>query len=342
MKNIFRYTISLFVSFAFIVLPISSQAGSQVGSIAFNTIYAFGDSLSDTGNDFILTGKVAPPSVNYYQGRFSNGPVAFEYLWKALTRNYQATLRPSLGNMNYTTDKAVSFAYGGATTRVQNGSPGGFPVPGLVGQVAQFIDNVQSTNLQFANNNKTLYALWAGGNDYLLPPTNFDLQNSDCPTNPNPVIPVVCNIADAITRLYSSVGARYFLVPNLADLGSLPILNDSHFSGLLPTSAVLTSLTKAHNNALKSALQQLEQTYPDIHIMYVDIYSITNTLIQILPHGNQMGPAGDCLFINPFTCTKPLNGFNALGYAFWDVEHPTTGVHGVLAATMITAVLNTR
>jgi outer membrane lipase/esterase len=338
MKNIIPYTISVLISLAFIALPISSQADS----IAFKGFYVFGDSLSDTGNVFILTGKVAPPSINYYQGRFSNGPVAFEYLWKALTGNYQAALKPSLGNVNYTTDKAVNSSYGGAKTQIVNRSPGGFPVPGLVGQVDQFINNVQSTNLQFANNNKTLYALWAGANDYLLPPdATIDIPNSDCPTIniPNPV---VCNIADAITRLYSSVGARYFLVPNLPDLGSLPILNDSHFSGLLPTSAVLTNLTKAHNSALKSAIQQLEQTYPDIHIMYVDIYSTMNTLLQILPYGNQIGPAGDCLFLNPYTCTKPSKGFNALGYIFWDVEHPTTGVHGILAANMITAVLNTR
>jgi phospholipase/lecithinase/hemolysin len=119
-------------------------------------------------------------------------------------------------------------------------------------------------------------------------------------------------------------------------------LNDSNFSGLLPTSADLTNLTRDHNSTLKSALEQLEQTYPDIHIMYVDIYSITNALLQILPYGNQIGPDGDCLFLNPYTCTTPSKGFNALGYVFWDVEHPTTSVHRILAATMITALLNTR
>ena len=340
MKNIIRYAISVFVSFAFFALPVSSRAGSHVGSIPFNAIYAFGDSLSDTGNDFILTGKVAPPGVNYYQGRFSNGPVAFEYLWKALTGNYRAALKPSLGNVNYTTDKAVSFAYGGATTQLSNLTPGGFPVDGLVGQVKKFIDSVHSNKI--THNKNTLYALWAGANDYLLPPPALaGGENGDCPTTniPNPV---VCNIADAITRLYSSVGARHFLVPNLGDLGSMPILNDPAFSGLFPPSEYLTQLTIDHNIALKSALHELEQTYPDIHIIYVDIYSISNILIQIFPHGSQAGPAGDCLFIDPNTCTKPSKGFNAPGYVFWDVEHPTTGVHAILAATMIPAVHNMR
>ncbi len=333
MKNVIRYIISVFAFFICIAIPIYSQADYS----SFDAIYVFGDSLSDTGNDYIITGSFAPPSVNYYQGRFSNGPIAFEYLLKSVTGNSQATLKPSLAlNGNYATDKAISFSFGGATTQLSNLSPGGFPVPGLVGQVNQFISSVNYTN-----GNKTLYALWAGANDYLLPPNYILESTSYCPTA-NIQNPVVCNIVAAITSLYSSVGARYFIVPNLPNLGSLPILKDSYFSGIFPSSGYLTNLTIAHNKALKAALQQLQGHYPGIHIIYVDIYSIMNTLIQIFPYGNQMGPAGDCLFINPATCTQPPNGYNALGYVFWDVEHPTTGVHSIFATTMFTAMLNMR
>ena len=41
---------------------------------AYDALYAFGDSLTDTGN------SPAPPGTNYYNGRFSNGPLWVEYM----------------------------------------------------------------------------------------------------------------------------------------------------------------------------------------------------------------------------------------------------------------------
>src|SRR3989442_750611 len=40
---------------------------------AFDAIYAFGDSLTDTGNN-------PAPATIYFQGRYSNGPLWIEYL----------------------------------------------------------------------------------------------------------------------------------------------------------------------------------------------------------------------------------------------------------------------
>ncbi|MDY6992457.1 MAG: SGNH/GDSL hydrolase family protein, partial [Pseudomonadota bacterium] len=45
---------------------------------ALSPIYVFGDSLSDKGNLFELTGL--PPDPPYFNGRFSNGLLWSEYL----------------------------------------------------------------------------------------------------------------------------------------------------------------------------------------------------------------------------------------------------------------------
>lgn len=330
MNNIFGYTVSVFIYLAFISLPITSQAAP----IPFKGLIVFGDSLSDTGNVYKLTNTAVPPGAAYYQGRFSNGPVSFEYLWKALTGSNQAVLKPSLGNVNYQTDKAVSFSFGGATTEISNYTPGNFLVDGLVGQVNKYIDIIQSNKIKI--DKKTLYALWGGPNDLLLPAVLFPREeNPACSGSLNPP---VCNIAYAIKKLRLSVGAKYFLVPNMGDLGAPPIVKDTNYypEG---SSAFFTQLTIAHNSSLKSALKQLEQDYPDIHIINVDVYSIMNVLIQIFPHGSEVGPAGDCLF-SGIACTEPTDGFRAPGYVWWDVEHPTTGVHAIVAAAMAAAVLN--
>ncbi|WBO59801.1 SGNH/GDSL hydrolase family protein [Acidocella sp. MX-AZ03] len=61
-------------------------------------LYVFGDSLSDDGNLYKLTGL---PPAPYYQGRFSNGPVWVEYL-------------PGLTGLGFSS--ANDYAYGGAFT----------------------------------------------------------------------------------------------------------------------------------------------------------------------------------------------------------------------------------
>jgi len=342
MKNIVRSTLCVVLSFILVTLAISAQARPKSG---FKYLYVFGDSLSDTGNDFIYTDEVlsapipVPPSVNYYDGRFSNGPVAFEYLWKGLTGNKAATVKPSLDDIDYSSDKAVSAAYGGAKTVISSVTPGGFEVPGVIGQIEQFINDVTNIETQL-DQDKTLYAIWGGANDYLIPPNLEDVQNPDCPQGVNPIAPVVCNIVQAIVKLRTSLDAKHFVVVNLPDIGSAPMLNDPYFNFPPETSVQLTNLTIAHNTALKIALDQLKESDPEIQISYADAYSTINALINVFPYGNQMGPAGDCLFIDPALCSEPANGFNAFGYVFWDGQHPTTAVHGVLAVTIAKAILD--
>ena len=50
----------------------------------FSNVFVYGDSLSDTGNIYAATGGTIPLSPPYYNGRFSNGILADEYLANAL------------------------------------------------------------------------------------------------------------------------------------------------------------------------------------------------------------------------------------------------------------------
>src|SRR5438270_12307648 len=80
---------------------------TQVGSAAtYSSVVVFGDSLSDNGNLFAASGGLVP-QVPYYNGRFSNGPVAVEQL--------SGLLGVPL----------LDFALGGATTGVGNQIDGG-------------------------------------------------------------------------------------------------------------------------------------------------------------------------------------------------------------------------
>jgi phospholipase/lecithinase/hemolysin len=324
--------------FKILFLSVLGLAGIQQSAnagllITYPKLYVFGDSLSDTGNDFLLTTKLfkplidagylpadfpsVPPSVSphktYYKGRFSNGMVAVEYLCSALYICRIQQLKPSESVANFVGESALNFAYGGSQSGISNITPGGFPVPGALGQTKSFIDAYQAKGKAVPHD--ALYLIWTGANDYLSG------------QNPDPAL-VVGNISQAIDALYSA-GARKFLVPNLVDLGALPI---NHYFPV-GTSTVLTALTKAHNTALASALQSLQHSRPGINLVTVDIYTLFDQLKVSLNIG--IGPGGDCLIsATPYNCTDVVN-FEAPGYLFWDIEHPTTVTHKLIALIML-------
>ncbi len=157
---------------------------------SYSGIYVFGDSLSDTGNLFSLTGSPPPP---YFEGRFSNGLVWVEYLAQSL--------EVEEGSL-------VNFAIGGATTGRDNFNdiPGFVEFPGLLDQIDLFEFGLGGNQAD----PDALYIVWAGANDFFLDgPSWSTIANG------------VSNTATAVERLHQR-GAEHILVVNLPDLGSTP------------------------------------------------------------------------------------------------------------------------
>src|SRR5882672_4728589 len=109
---------------ASIGLPLPATAGLQ----QLTSLFVFGDSLSDAGNSGLATsaatGFTFPPSP-YSDGRFSNGPVAVEYLWNLYNPGNPGGLKPSLAG-------GTDYAMGGATTGIQNYNAVNPNVPGFL------------------------------------------------------------------------------------------------------------------------------------------------------------------------------------------------------------------
>jgi len=113
----------------------------------YSGVTAFGDSLTDGGNVFAVTGGTLP----YPSGRFSDGPVWIEQL----ASNLGTPLQPSvLGGTNY--------AFGGAESGLGTSLLRGvLPVPGIRQQIQNF--------LQLGPLDPTrLYVVWGGANDFLM------------------------------------------------------------------------------------------------------------------------------------------------------------------------------
>ncbi len=109
------------------LLVLSAITGTAPAQLSFTEIFAFGDSLTDTGNLFAATGQPAPP---YYQGRFSNGPVWVDQLaW------------------HLQIDRHHNFAVGGSTSN------------NVLGQVNTLLASRRAIP------GDALVALWVGAND---------------------------------------------------------------------------------------------------------------------------------------------------------------------------------
>lgn len=154
----------------------------------YDRIVAFGDSLTDTGRAYALTGGNFPPDPPYFQGRFSDGPVWLEQL------------APELG---VEFDPADNFAVGGA---IAGGEEPVFD-PFQSTLLTQIVD-FTSGSPQPADHASTLFVIWIGSNDVLMQP------------GITPDFPIA-NIASAISAL-SQAGAEELLLINLPELSEIP------------------------------------------------------------------------------------------------------------------------
>jgi outer membrane lipase/esterase len=184
----------LFLIVVFHVYKIQSQG------IPYDTIVCFGDSLSDTGNVYNLTGKKWPVVPPYYLGRFSDGPVWVEKL--------------GISNL-------INYAYGSATSDnnlVQGYTEFQISVPGVRQQIILYKN---TTNLNQFNFNRTVYAIWVDGNDYF-----FDMTLS-----PSVVVNSIMNgIKDLI-----QFGAKRFIILNQTPLQTFPAAAAYNLTAYLTT-----------------------------------------------------------------------------------------------------------
>jgi phospholipase/lecithinase/hemolysin len=297
------------------------------------SLYVFGDSLADVGNTFSLTAASgfplpSPPETRYYQGRFTNGLNAADFLWQKIgNRTPVQAVENFLSQQRDITSKrsqAVSFAYGGSETGFNNSVLGQFNVTGLLGQVGMF--RVMKTNDM--SEEDAIALIWSGANDYF---------NQFSKNQPVTTELVVGSIERAIVNLYES-GIRHFLVPNLPNLGDVPIAHI--MAGIYAAPNIpndLTANTLDHNRKLNNMIKRLKKL-PKIKLYQVDIYSLINTLLT--PQLIFPGPAAGCLY-GPIASLETCSAVDfeaGDGLIFWDEIHPTTAVHKVFADAMFDAI----
>ena len=271
----------------------------------YSALYAFGDSLSDVGSVFAISGgkEPAPP---YFDGRFSNGPIWLDYL---AARLGTGPMIPSskLGGKDY--------AFGGATTGYAPTLSSPSLVPTLSQQVALF-----NAATHGAAPSSALYAVWVGGEDLL----NVLRSSATGAQAIQLMRGAAANEATVIAALIRQ-GARNFLVGLLPDAGKAPSI-----TVFGPTvSAEASALAAAYNIALVAHLSGVIAS-SGANVSYLDAFSLVDAAVADPGAFGLSNVTAPC-YVGPFTgggtvCATPDQ------YLFWDGTHPTTASHAILAA----------
>lgn len=285
----------------FPLLAVTAVADEDHG---FTSMVIFGDSLSDPGNRFAVTGGtanppfIAIPSEAYGVGghHFSNGRTWVEVMAQAMNLNTWA--KPASRNSAF-----GNYAYGGARAR-----PYSPTAPSFTDQVQSWLANhgCSSTPL-----NDTLFVIQFGGND-LRDVLEAPLTGEDpTPIIPGAIMAIVQNIG-----VLKACGARNFLVANVPNLGATPLVPD----GAKP---LVTAVAAQFNAGLEQALAAYHW---DINRGTLDLFGfVTNMTAPGSLFENTSAP---CL-----TFGVTANAFckNRDSYFFWDAIHPTKKAHAYLA-----------
>jgi outer membrane lipase/esterase len=229
------------ISFNSLLLVVALYAPAAASP--YTSLLVFGDSLSDVGNTSAATLGFSPGS-NYFQGRYSNGPVYAERLATGL----------GLGTLTRSGAGGNDFAYGGARLTGTGGFTGLF-INDLDEQVSDYLNRLGSQPAPAG----ALFVVFIGANDLFNGVTNTGSLAS--------------GITNQAQRLVNA-GARNLLTINLPRLGLTPDYNRN------PTSATsISSLTIALNDALASSFAALGDARPDVTIHSLDVEKLFDNLV---------------------------------------------------------------
>jgi len=319
-----------FMLLMFVLFPVRVDAQN-----AFDRIIVFGDSLSDAGNKYVVTGLINVPPYDlldpllvpegpYARGglHHSNGATWIEQMARPL--GFGGDVRPALGSQG----RASNYAYAGARARdavdIDNIH--------LSEQVATFL-----ADERYVAPPDALYIIFIGGND--VPDAVGALVNDPSGLTSIGIMgDAVASVNESVLSLYTA-GARKFLILNAPDLGLVPAMNilDQVFPGAADAATCFSALynfgtpvpcvpTGIVIPGLADVLDALEGM-PGIDILRLDIFAVLRQFVADPAAFGLSNVTDACVMPGqvPFVCGTPGE------YLYWDGIHPTKAVHAIIA-----------
>jgi len=286
---------------------------------AFSSLYVFGDSLSDSGNNSfalgaspasVVSGNDFIPFQPYASSApyptYSNGPV-----WAT---HFAASL--GLSALPSAVAGGTNYAFGGAQTGAPGPGPGGFPFS-LTSQVSYYL----ATHSNVADSS-ALYVIAGGGNNARAAVTDVVTHIGTRTEDEQKTAILASALAYAndeglMVDALQAAGARHIVVWNAPNLGITPFANAYGLSDLS------SGISQVMNMALAFRMR-------DEGITTFDLYGVsTHAVNNPLDFG--LGDVKNA-------CGAVVNQCDPATAMFWDGIHPTTYGHQLIANAMLAAV----
>ena len=317
----------------------------------FDRIIYFGDSLTDSDEFFNLSSQLTvlplPSAIFGYDGQFSNGDV-------------YADIAPEI--LGIGADESVNYAVGGARAvgvnplgQILAGSPLGVPSPDP--ELVAFDSNLTAQVSRFIADLPGLGDLSGSAASFFIGLNDFNGLASTVDPDPNNFDPVAFGAAaqqlaaDILTSTLANAGTAAAAGVGTIILNTLPVGTFFPLTQGLPAFAqpLADQLVTDYNAALVTQSAALAATgatvtIVDMAAMAAEVaadgqtFGFLNTTDSFF-----IGTGADPEFVDPdgagplppvpvFQENPALAGLDDDQFAFFDLLHPTTALHGVLGA----------
>ncbi|ESQ27538.1 hypothetical protein EUTSA_v10019865mg [Eutrema salsugineum] len=334
----FRETILVLTLFSICFLSSAAEKNNT-----FSALFAFGDSVLDTGNNnlllTLLKGNYWPYGWNFDfkipTGRFGNGRVFTDIVAeglgvKRLVPAYRKTRRIKPDDLK----TGVCFASGGSG--IDDLTSRTLRVLSAGDQVKDFKDYLKKLKKVVKNKKKrkeiisnAVFLISEGNNDlgYFFAPAIVRLYSTDTYTSK-----MVGWTKVFLQDLYK-LGARKFAVMGVMPVGCLPF-HRLMFSGVFAwCNFFVNSVVENFNTKLKKGLQSydVEDCFKGAKFVYVDMYG---TLMDLITNPKAYGFSEGkrsccCMPTSIIPCKDPDQ------YVFYDFAHPSQKAYEVISKPLI-------
>ncbi|KAK7283741.1 hypothetical protein RIF29_13487 [Crotalaria pallida] len=329
-----------------VLIVCSINKFSKAANASYQALFAFGDSILDTGNNNLLPGfskcNYPPYGRDFYggkaTGRWSNGKVPTDLIAEAfgIKQTVPAYRDPLLKPEDLPT--GVCFASGGSGADPFTSTA--LQVIALSAQVEMFKEYIgkltATVGQQKASEiiSNSLVLLSAGNNDIAITYSQLHLRPMLFPQYTNLLIGWTTTFLNDIYAL----GVRHVWLLSTLPLGCLP--GGRATVGGLFCNEFANGLATTYNSALQQFANSIRTTNPSYDVQYADVYTplysiATNPAASGFidaAHGCCGGAAvafGELCTVLTGQCLNPAQ------FVFWDFAHPTQRSYEIMVASVM-------